>query len=78
MERLTRVKDEYECRMKNCEMEEYLRQFFLSFFDSPTGPDVCSNCPLMPVANRLADFEDLLQGLKDRFDELKAQTQENK
>lgn len=54
MERLTRQKDKWECRIAECPMENYIYDL--------TGecPDnVCGDCFFEEIVNKLAEYEDL-------------------
>ncbi len=51
----TRPKDKYECRIKDCQMENYLRDVF----DIDTDIiDFCEDCPFENIVNKLAMYED--------------------
>ena len=52
--RLTRVKDEYECRVNGCPAEDWMRDLYGEY---PNG-DICEYCPFEKYINKLADFED--------------------
>ena len=54
MKRYTVTEKWYECRIKNCQMENYLRTFNIDtdFYI------ICEDCPFMEPINRLADLED--------------------
>lgn len=55
MKRLTRKKDNYECRIKGgCPAEEWMYHLY---DDYPMG-HVCNNCPFMIYINALAELED--------------------
>ena len=57
MARLTRMKDEWECRvLGGCQMEEYIARCFKGEVEDIV--DVCTDCPLMPIVNALAEYED--------------------
>ena len=53
--RLTRVKDDFPCRIKGCEIEDWLIDLY---GDLPVNADVCANCPVMKICNKLAAYED--------------------
>ena len=55
MERLTRQKDEYPCRIADCNMEKYLESLNVEDFSLL---DYCTNCPIFPIVNKLAEYED--------------------
>lgn len=54
MERLTRKKDEYECRINGCPAEEWMYNLYGSYSKN----DICDDCPFMFYINKLAEFED--------------------
>ncbi len=55
MERLTRVKDEYECRVGGgCPAEDWMRDLY-GFY--PDG-NICEHCPFEKYINKLAEIED--------------------
>lgn len=59
MKRYTYTNNEYECHMKNCNMENYLRTF-----DIDTDiVDFCDECPFMEAINKLAEYEDAREAL---------------
>lgn len=55
--RLTRLKDEYECRIPGCPAEEWIEQD-LGFNLNEADEEVCLNCPFEKYINRLAEYED--------------------
>ena len=57
MARMTRPKDEYECRIAGgCTIENWI----LECTDGELIFDcLCDNCPVMPIVNKLAEYEDL-------------------
>ena len=60
MSRLTRPKDEWECRVAGgCPMEDYILNH------EGVLEDICDDCPLMPVANRLAEYDDAKEKIED-------------
>lgn len=65
MKRYT-IRENYECRMKNCQMENYLRNFYID----TDIIDFCDECPFINAINRLADLEDEKEVLSfdPRFD----------
>ena len=52
--RLTRKKDEYECRIANCNAEEWMNKLYGDF----PPENLCDNCPFESFVNKLAEFED--------------------
>lgn len=63
MERLTRVKDEFECRMLGtCPVEEWIRNCLKLNLDK-AKENVCTRCPFEKYINRLADYEDCLDSM---------------
>lgn len=44
----------YECRMRNCGMENYLRNFGVDV----DVVDFCDECPFMDAINKLAEYEE--------------------
>lgn len=56
--RLTREKDEYECRIpRGCPAEEWMYDLYGEYPD-----DCCYNCPFEKYINKLAEFEDKEEG----------------
>lgn len=55
MARLTRIKDEYECRANHCEAEEWMYDIYGEYPDEL----ICESCPFEKYINRLAQYEDL-------------------
>lgn len=52
MERMTRVKDKWPCRINNCEAEDWI-------IDHGGEPDgMCDDCPFEQYINKLAEYED--------------------
>ena len=60
MDRLTRKKDQYECRIKDCGAENWMYGLFKKFPENP-----CENCPFEKVVNILADYEDNAERMED-------------
>lgn len=53
--RLTRVKDDYECRVSGgCSAEDWMFDFYGEY---PEG-DICESCPFEKYINKLAEIED--------------------
>lgn len=56
--RLTRPKDEYECRVAGgCPMEDWIIDNLGINLDD-LQEQVCTHCPAMKYINRLAEYED--------------------
>lgn len=56
MVRLTREKDNYECRVANgCPIEEWVLEHVR---DGELVGDLCDDCPVMVYINKLAEYED--------------------
>lgn len=61
MERLTRTKDEYECRIAGgCPAEEWIDEH-LGLGLAEAKEEVCLNCPFEKYINKLAEYEDCLE-----------------
>lgn len=60
MSRLTREKDEYRCRIKECCMEEWVEELtgVTSYNWETSSEFMCDNCPLEKYVNKLAEYED--------------------
>ena len=57
MKRLTREKDEYECRIAGgCPAEDWIESVAGNIYK--WNEDPCDNCPFEKYINRLAEFED--------------------
>jgi hypothetical protein len=56
MERLTRAKDQYPCRIKECPMEDYIYDLMGEY-----PYNQCDDCPFEKIMNKLAEYEDLLE-----------------
>lgn len=54
MERVTRRKDKYSCRVYHCPVEDWMYDLYGELKDK----DYCESCPVMFYANRLAEYED--------------------
>ena len=60
MERLTRAKDQYPCRIAGgCPAEDWIEGLGYDL-DKMEG-DMCSDCPFEEYINTLADYEDCLE-----------------
>lgn len=58
MERLTRKKDNYPCRLAGgCMAEEWMVSCYHGEVGYPEGV-VCDTCPFMKYINTLAEYED--------------------
>ncbi len=54
MDRLTRIRDKYECRIaKGCKAEAWMKSIYGRYPE-----DVCCNCPFEKIVNKLAEYED--------------------
>lgn len=58
--RLTREKDEYECRIMVCCAEEWMKKLYGIF----PPESLCDNCPFESLVNKLAEFEDKEEEIK--------------
>ena len=58
--RLTRKKDEYECRITDCHAEEWMKELYGDF----PPESLCDNCPFEIFINKLAEFEDKEEKIK--------------
>lgn len=58
--RYTREKDEYPCRV----LPEYCLESWAEYKTGYMG-DCCNACPVMAMANRLAEYEDKYPLLED-------------
>lgn len=60
MSRLTREKDEYRCRIKECCMEEWVEELtgVTSYNWETSSEFMCDNYPLEKYVNKLAEYED--------------------
>lgn len=61
MKRLTRPKDNYECRINGCQIEDWL----LKLGVDAISEYVCDDCYLMPFINKLAEYEDAAELAED-------------
>ena len=62
-ERLTRPYDEYECRIKECTLEEWMKSLYGDYPDFEI--DICNTCPVEKIANKLAEYEDKEERMED-------------
>lgn len=60
-ERMTRVKDNWPCRINGCLAEEWMRDLYEEYPDE----SVCENCPFEEIVNHLAELEDYLETMED-------------
>lgn len=68
MERRTRVKDKYECRIAGeCPVEEWICECI----DGELVHSPCDNCPIMEYINELAKYEDLMDMMKAKSQTVK-------
>lgn len=63
MERLTRRKNKYECRIKECFVEDWMYSLYGHYLD--IDKSICDDCPIMSIANRLAELEDEKEQIED-------------
>ena len=64
MVRLTRQKDEYECRIPGrCPAEEWIEDLGYDL-DEMTG-HICASCPFEIYINKLAEYEDEKEKMED-------------
>lgn len=57
--RLTREKDEYECRIASCLVEDWIEEITgITIYNWKSDKNVCDNCPFEKYINKLAEFED--------------------
>ena len=61
-ERLTRHKDNYPCRLKDCYAEDWMNNLYGSY---PVTEDCCNACPFMDIVNHLAELEDMFERMDD-------------
>ena len=61
MSRMTRPKDNWDCRIRECRAEEWMGDLFGHY---PRADDICSNCPFFEHIKRLAEYEDLVEKMK--------------
>ena len=62
MARLTREKDQYECRIDVCYAESWMRDIYGHYPLFEETPNICDHCPFMPIINKLAEYEDKEEG----------------
>lgn len=60
-ERMTRVKDNWPCRINGCLAEEWMKSLYGGYPDET----VCDECPFEDIVNRLAELEDYLETMED-------------
>lgn len=62
MGRLTIEEKDCGCRVGHCNMEEYICELlgisYTELIFKMVKNSVCENCPLEPIANKLAEYED--------------------
>ena len=61
MSRMTRLKDNWECRIDECGAEEWMSDLYGHY---PRVDDICSVCPFFEYIKRLAEYEDLVEKMK--------------
>lgn len=62
MERLTRVKDSFPCRIKECDAENWMYDLYGNYVYNKS---ICEECPFMTIVNRLAELEDQMERCED-------------
>ena len=56
MARMTRPKDKYECRIAGgCPIEDWM----MECIEGELVRNPCDECPMMPIINKLAVYEDM-------------------
>ena len=61
-ERMTRVKDNYPCRLKGgCIAEEWMNDLYGNYPDESP----CDHCPFEEIINHLGELEDYLETMED-------------
>lgn len=63
--RLTRVKDQYPCRIKDCDAEEWIEELTGCSSYNFNSAIICDNCPFEKYINKLAEYEDAAENLYD-------------
>lgn len=67
MARLTRPKDNWECRIAlGCPIEDWITEN-LGISLHMLKEDVCIHCPCMKYINKLAAYEDVAESLIEEF-----------
>ena len=67
MKRMTRPKDKYECRIAGgCPIENWM----LECVEGELVRSPCVECPIMPIINKLAEYEDLEEEVENNRDEV--------
>ena len=67
MARLTRPKDEWECRLAGaCPVEDWIMENLGVSLDM-LKENVCDNCPFIKHINKLAAYEDVAESLIEEF-----------
>ena len=62
MNRLTKVKDKYPCRIKECYAEEWMAEITgINFNKWESDKNLCDNCPFEKYINRLGEVEDMME-----------------
>lgn len=59
-ERFTQKDSPYECKLKECEVDNWIRSFGGDYAETP-----CDTCPFMKIVNKLAEYEDEAEKLID-------------
>ena len=55
--RLTNLNKKYECRLRDCEVEEWMYDIY-DKYPFEIHQDPCKGCPFMKIVNKLAEYED--------------------
>lgn len=65
MERMTRPKDKYECRIAGgCPIEGWM----MECIEGELVRNPCDECPIMPIVNKLAEYEDKEENLEKLYE----------
>ena len=65
MKRLTRAKDQYECRIAGgCPAEDWIEDI-IDYKPHKWAEEPCDNCPFEKYINRLAEMEDMEELMED-------------
>lgn len=66
MNRLTREKDNYECRIKGgCRADQWMYEIYGKYPYDISDMDICDVCPFMAIINLFARREDEWEALED-------------
>ena len=61
MERMTRRKDQYECRINGCQAEAWFEDLGYGCEDA----SYCNTCPFEKYINKLAEYEDAAENFEN-------------